>query len=245
MKQKNFTFPDVEKVKSEIVAVGIKLSPSRILQAYRSGIFPWFEEDNCILWWAPNKRMVIKPEDVKISHSLVQTLKKKNYSIKIDENFADVVQHCATIARKNQSGSWITESIKKNYNRLHQMGYAHSVEVHQAGKLVSGLYGLALGKIFCGESMFSLDNSSKIAFIFLSVLLKKQKYHWIDCQVYTSHMKSLGAKLVSKKKFQKILHKALEYPDDRKNWSVYADQNLIEKMLIKKNKIKKIDRTNE
>ena len=100
MRQKNFSFPDVEKVKNEIVAVGIKLSPSRILQAYRSGIFPWFEEDNCILWWAPNKRMIIKPEDVKISQSLVQTLKKKNYSIKIDENFADVVQHCATIARK-------------------------------------------------------------------------------------------------------------------------------------------------
>ena len=107
------------------------------------------------------------------------------------------------------------------------------------------MFAQGIGKIFCGESMFSLDNSSKIAFIFLSVLLKKQKYHWIDCQVYTSHMKSLGAKLVSKKKFQKILHKALEYPDDRKNWSVYADQNLIELMLIKKEQNKKIDRTNE
>ncbi len=227
MEQKDFIFPDVEKIKTEIVAVGGSLSPRRILQAYRSGIFPWFEDDNCVLWWAPNKRMVVRPENVKISASLLRTLKKENYSVKIDENFSDVIQYCTTVNRKNQTGSWITAGMKKAYNKLHQMGYAHSVEIHQAGKLVSGLYGLAIGKIFCGESMFSLENSSKIAFIFLSLLLKKQKYHWIDCQVYTSHMESLGAKLISKKNFQKDLRKALEYPDDRKNWSVYANQNLI------------------
>ena len=234
MKQKNFIFPDVEKINNEIVAVGGDLSPDRILQAYRSGIFPWFEEDSCVLWWAPKKRMVIKPKDIKISTSLLRALKKRNYSVKIDENFSDVIQHCSTVIRKHQSGSWITEGMKKAYKKLHQMGYAHSIEIYQAKKLVSGLYGLAIGKIFCGESMFSLDSSSKIAFVFLSLLLEKQKYHWIDCQVYTSHMESMGAKLISKKKFQNDLRKALEYPDDRKNWSVYANQDLIAEALALK-----------
>ena len=204
MKQKDFTFPDVEKIKREIVTVGGCLSPHRILQAYRSGIFPWFEDDNYILWWAPNKRMVVRPENVKISTSLLRALKKRNYSVKIDENFSDVIQHCSTVIRKHQSGSWITADMKKAYKKLHQMGYAHSIEIYQAKKLVSGLYGLAIGKIFCGESMFSLDNSSKIAFVFLALLLKKQKYHLIDCQIYTAHMESLGAKLISKKKFKRI-----------------------------------------
>ena len=165
MKQKDFTFPDVEKIKREIVTVGGCLSPHRILQAYRSGIFPWFEDDNYILWWAPNKRMVVRPENVKISTSLLRALKKRNYSVKIDENFSDVIQHCSTVIRKHQSGSWITADMKKAYKKLHQMGYAHSIEIYQAKKLVSGLYGLAIGKIFCGESLtgitYSLDASGR------------------------------------------------------------------------------------
>ena len=195
MKQKDFTFPDVEKIKREIVTVGGCLSPHRILQAYRSGIFPWFEDDNYILWWAPNKRMVVRPENVKISTSLLRALKKRNYSVKIDENFSDVIQHCSTVIRKHQSGSWITADMKKAYKKLHQMGYAHSIEIYQAKKLVSGLYGLAIGKIFCGESMFSLDNSSKIAFVFLALFVETNNLLWIASQ------KTL---LESFEKFQRI-----------------------------------------
>ena len=194
-----------------LLAVGGDLSRDRILLAYSMGIFPWYSDSSPILWWSPDPRLVLIPAELKVSRSLRQVIKKGVFSVTMDTTFERVIRNCAEVNRRGQQGTWITEEMIGAYIRLHCAGYAHSVESWDSGELVGGLYGIALGKVFFGESMFAIkSNASKVAFITLVQYLKKLSFSFIDCQVTTEHLKSLGAKEVSRKKFLQMLKKALE-----------------------------------
>ena len=201
-------FPSVENANAEgLLAVGGDLSPERLMLAYKSGIFPWFNEGSLILWWSPDPRMVLFPERIKISKSMRKILKNNQFSLTKNSCFEAVVDQCALAKRVGQEGTWITKEMKEAYLKLHEMGYAKSYEVWQEGKMVGGLYGIDLGYIFCGESMFSLvSNASKFAFIQLAKELHQKNYGLIDCQLYTKHLESLGAEEISRTEFIKILN---------------------------------------
>jgi leucyl/phenylalanyl-tRNA--protein transferase len=200
-------FPDVEKADDDgLLAVGGDLSPERLLLAYKNGIFPWFNEDSMILWWSPDPRMVLFPNKIKISKSMAQVIKSNKFRITWNTQFEEVVNACSAIKRKGQAGTWITTEMKSAYLKLHQMGIAKSIEVWENDNLVGGLYGIDLGNVFCGESMFSRkSNASKFAFISLAKELQQKEYKLIDCQVYTAHLESLGAEEIPRKQFIKIL----------------------------------------
>lgn len=188
-----------------LLAFGGKLNAHWLLTAYRSGIFPWFNPDEPILWWSPNPRMVVKPADVKIHRSLKKTLRKDIFTLTIDHAFEQVINECAG-ARSYTNLTWITDDIKAAYTELHQKGYAHSVEAWYNGQLVGGLYGVSIGKVFCGESMFShMNDASKVAFVYLSTQLQTWQYRLIDCQVYTEHLASLGANEIGRSEFMDYL----------------------------------------
>lgn len=201
-------FPDVELALAEpdgLLAVGGDLSPDRLLSAYSQGIFPWFSGNQPILWWSPNPRAVLFPEDLKISRSLRKRIRKQEYSLSLDEAFEEVVRQCAA-PRKDQDGTWITDEMRHAYGRLHEQGYAHSVEVWHQGDLVGGLYGIALGKVFFGESMFSRrSDASKLAFAYLVRQLQLWGYPLIDCQVSSAHLHSLGAVNIDRSEFRRQL----------------------------------------
>ena len=189
-----------------IVAIGGDLDPKRILNAYKQGIFPWFESDDYLVWWSPDPRMVLFPEKLRISKSTKKVLKDANFKVTFNHSFDEVVDCCAKVKRFGQNGTWITEGLKKAYNLLHKEGHAFSVEVWKDFELVGGLYGIDLGDIFCGESMFSKENNaSKIGFIHLIKELSKNGYKLIDCQVPSAHMKSLGAEEISRQQFLNFL----------------------------------------
>ena len=189
-----------------IVAWGGDLNPARIIRAYQSGIFPWYAKDEPILWWSPNPRLIMELDDFKISKSLKKSLKK--FSYKFNANFSLVMQNCASKRRKGQNGTWIQKDVVQAYEALHSMGVAHSIESYLDGKLVGGLYGLSIGKVFCGESMFANESdASKSAYAVLIKHLKKWGYDFIDCQVPTKHLKSLGAKEVTRDYFINRLEK--------------------------------------
>ena len=200
-------FPSPEQASAEgIVAVGGDLQPERVMLAYRKGIFPWFESDDFLLWWSPDPRMVLFPDQLKISKSMRTVLRKKQFEVTFNKAFDQVVEACAKVKRFGQNGTWITPGLMQVYSTLHTQGYAHSVEVWEEGSLVGGLYGIDLGTIFCGESMFSKSsNASKVALIFLVKELKKNKYELIDCQVPTQHLASMGAEPISRTKFLSFL----------------------------------------
>ena len=200
-------FPSPEQASAEgIVAVGGDLKPERVMLAYRKGIFPWFESDDFLLWWSPDPRMVLFPDRLKISKSMRTVLRKKQFEVTFNKAFDQVVEACAKVKRFGQNGTWITPGLMEVYSTLHIQGYAHSVEVWEEGSLVGGLYGIDLGTIFCGESMFSKSsNASKVALIFLVKELKKNKYELIDCQVPTQHLASMGAESISRTKFLSFL----------------------------------------
>ncbi|MDL5511009.1 leucyl/phenylalanyl-tRNA--protein transferase [Arenibacter sp. M-2] len=200
-------FPDVENADDDgLLAVGGDLSPERLLLAYRNGIFPWFNEDSMILWWSPDPRMVLFPNEIRISKSMRQVIKSNRFTISWNTQFEKVIDSCSAIKRKGQEGTWITPEMKSAYLRLYQMGIAKSMEVWENDLLVGGLYGIDLGNVFCGESMFSkTSNASKYAFICLAKELQQKEYRLIDCQVYTTHLESLGAKEIPRKQFIKIL----------------------------------------
>ncbi len=198
-------FPDVSKATSEgLLAVGGDLSTERLLHAYANGIFPWFEDEEPILWWSPDPRFVLFPNDLKVSKSMSQLLKKDSFKVTINKAFESVIEQCAITKREGQKGTWITEDMKEAYTKLHHLGYAKSVEVWQNKELVGGLYGVDLGNnIFCGESMFAkVSNASKIGFVHF---IQKSNYNLIDCQIYTKHLESLGAKHISRDEFLKFL----------------------------------------
>ena len=196
-------FPSPEQASDEgIVAVGGDLKPERVMLAYRKGIFPWFESDDFLLWWSPDPRMVLFPDQVKISKSMRAVLRKKQFEVTFNKSFDDVVEACAKVKRFGQNGTWITPGLMEVYSTLHTQGHAHSVEVWEEGVLVGGLYGIDLGTVFCGESMFSkANNASKVALISLAKELKKNKYELIDCQVPTQHLASMGAESIPRSEF--------------------------------------------
>ncbi|MBX3615634.1 leucyl/phenylalanyl-tRNA--protein transferase [Nitrosomonas sp.] len=202
------SFPPLEKALDEpngLLAVGGDLSPQRLIEAYRKGIFPWFNENEPIFWWSPNPRMVLFPQELKISRSLRKTLHKNCYQVRTDTAFNQVMHACAA-PRKGQSGTWIHPEMIAAYTALHDMGLAHSVETWIDDELVGGLYGIALGKVFFGESMFSrLTDASKIAFVHLVKQLQYWEFGLIDCQVKTHHLASLGAREISRLNFSQHL----------------------------------------
>lgn len=200
-------FPPISTTSPEgIIAFGGDLSVERLTCAYKQGIFPWFEDDSLIIWWTPDPRMVLFPENLKISNSMKQVLKSNRFKVTFNQNFTDVITSCSEIKRKGQNSSWITNEMINSYTKLFDMGLAKSVEVWENNNLVGGLYGVDLGNVFCGESMFSkVSNSSKFAFIKLVQKLQKENYKLIDCQVYTRHLESLGAEEIPREEFLKIL----------------------------------------
>ena len=204
---KELYFPPVEETSPEgILAVGGDLSPERLMLAYKSGIFPWFEDDEPILWWSPEERMVLFFEDLKVSKSMRNILKKGEFKVTFNKDFKAVINNCQSIKREGQNGTWITEDMIAAYCKLHELGFAKSVEVWQNEELVGGLYGVDLGDVFCGESMFSkVSNASKVAFITLAQKLEKANYKLIDCQVHNNHLESLGCVEIERDEFIAIL----------------------------------------
>ncbi|HAI77047.1 MAG TPA: leucyl/phenylalanyl-tRNA--protein transferase [Microscillaceae bacterium] len=196
-------FPDLEHADSDgLLAIGGDLKPERILLAYTSGIFPWYNEDQPILWWSPNPRFVLFPEKIKVSKSMRQVLRKGIFKVTFDTDFEGVITACQQVKREGQQGTWITQEMLQAYLRLHHLGWAHSVEVWHQGELCGGLYGLSIGKCFFGESMFSRQsNASKAGFVTLVNELQKADFQLIDCQVHTEHLESLGAELIPRKQF--------------------------------------------
>ena len=201
-------FPDPAMAESEpdgLLAVGGDLHPRRLIGAYRQGIFPWYNPGQPILWWSPDPRMVLFPGRLHVSRSLRKVLRRQRFRITFDQDFAGVIRRCAA-PRPGQSGTWITPEMERAYQRLHEMGVAHSVEAWQAGELVGGLYGLAQGRVFFGESMFSfVSNASKAAFATLVECLQTLDWALIDCQVHTDHLASLGAEPIPRARFLELL----------------------------------------
>ena len=200
-----------------LLAAGGDLSPARIISAYKHGIFPWYSDDQPILWWSPNPRCVIKPEHAYSSKSLKKHIRKSKPKLSFDLAFEEVILHCARIGSKE--GTWITEEMELAYIELHKQGVAHSVEVWENGELTGGLYGLAIGRCFFGESMFSLKpNSSKVAFVSLCKQLHAWKYDLIDCQIENPHLLSLGAKCIDREDFLTILKDNIDKPPLQHEW---------------------------
>ncbi|MBT8295974.1 MAG: leucyl/phenylalanyl-tRNA--protein transferase [Gramella sp.] len=203
--QPDENFPPVTYADEEgLLAVGRDLSPARLKEAYDQGIFPWYNEDQPVLWWSPDPRMVLFPENLKISKSMRPYLNQNKFQVTFNQEFEMVIENCGKVDRKGQDGTWITPEIKENYLQLHHEGIAHSVEVWDKDNLVGGLYGIYLKEkhVFCGESMFAkANNASKFGFIRLVQKLEKEGVELIDCQIYTSHLESLGAEEIPRAEF--------------------------------------------
>jgi leucyl/phenylalanyl-tRNA--protein transferase len=199
-------FPPVEEAMEDgLLAIGGDLTRERLLLAYRQGIFPWFEGD-IPLWWSPDPRFVLFPHELKVSKSMQVLLRKNSFRFTINTAFEQVIHHCKSVNRRGQDGTWITDEVEQAYITLHREGYAHSAEVWQNGQLAGGLYGIRMGQLFFGESMFSLvSNASKYAFICYVQQLVREQVQLIDCQVYTAHLESLGARMISRNEFLRLL----------------------------------------
>ncbi|TXE19430.1 leucyl/phenylalanyl-tRNA--protein transferase [Psychroserpens burtonensis] len=198
-------FPPISQASKEgILAIGGDLCPERLMLAYKSGIFPWFDNEEPLIWWSPDPRFVLFPEQLKVSKSMKQVLRNSDFEITINKDFESVINECSRIKRDGQAGTWITKSMTEAYIKLHELGYAKSVEVWLDHQLVGGLYGIDVNNgVFCGESMFSLvSNASKVGFI---TFIQNSNYKLIDCQVYTSHLESLGAQDISREEFLEYL----------------------------------------
>lgn len=192
-----------------LLAVGGDLSMERLLLAYKSGIFPWYEGEH-ILWWCPDPRFVLFPQEVKVSKSMKAVIKKQQFEFRTNTAFEQVIHHCKTTRRNAQDGTWITDEVERSYTGLFRKGYARSAEAWMDGKLAGGLYGIRIGKVFFGESMFShQSNASKFAFISYVMQLIQEGVELIDCQVYTEHLESMGARMIPRAEFIKKLHSLL------------------------------------
>lgn len=217
----NQAFPTLDQALEEpngLIAVGGCLSPQRIINAYRHGIFPWFNPDEPILWWSPNPRLVLFPDKLKVSRSLNKTLRKQLFEIRLDSAFLSVIQACAE-PRPEQAGTWISNEMKQAYLQLHYLGIAHSVEAWQDGELVGGLYGISLGQVFFGESMFHRKtDASKVVFVHLVKQLTNWGYRLIDCQVKSEHLVSLGAEEISRDEFANLLNHYCDQQADAQAW---------------------------
>ena len=204
---KELVFPPVEMASTEgILAFGGDLQPQRLILAYQSGIFPWYNEGEPIIWYSPDERMVLFPEELYISKSMRRLMVKNEFTLSWNKAFEQVIDQCQKSPRKDQLGTWITEDMKQAYIKLYKMGFAKSIEVWHEDELIGGLYGIDLGHVFCGESMFSkVSNASKLAFIHLVQELQKKNYKLIDCQVYNEHLESLGAREIPRSEFMEFL----------------------------------------
>lgn len=216
-------FPHPSQASDEgIVAWGGDLSPSRIVRAYQEGIFPWYSKQDPILWWSPDPRLIMELDDFKLTRSLRKSLKKFTYGI--DTAFGEVIRSCASIRRDAQEGTWILPEMIEAYETLHSLGVAHSIESYYEGELVGGLYGVAIGGVFCGESMFAKkSDASKAAYYMLIKHLKKWEYDFVDCQVPTPHLKSLGAKEIPREKFLQRLYE-VRFEQKQHRWEI--DNNI-------------------
>ncbi|MCB1858708.1 MAG: leucyl/phenylalanyl-tRNA--protein transferase [Gammaproteobacteria bacterium] len=197
-------FPPVERAESEpngLLAIGGDLSLNRLLNAYRAGIFPWYSVDQPILWWSPDPRLVLFPKRIRVSRSLKKAMKRQPFEVSFDNSFSRVISACSE-PRLGQEGTWITTEMKSAYTELHRQGFGHSVEVWLEGRLVGGLYGVAIGQVFYGESMFSrVPNASKVALVHLARFLSDAEFRLIDCQVHTDHLVSMGAEPLDRESF--------------------------------------------
>ncbi|WP_411564596.1 leucyl/phenylalanyl-tRNA--protein transferase [Pseudomonas shirazensis] len=211
----SLTFPPLTKALQEpngLLAAGGDLSPERLVQAYRHGCFPWFQDGQPILWWSPDPRTVLFPDELHVSRSLAKLIRQQRYQVSFDTDFETVIAACAA-PRDYADGTWITDPMRAAYCELHRRGFAHSVEVRESGELVGGLYGLAMGRLFFGESMFSrADNASKVGFVTLVEHLRAAGFVLIDCQMPTNHLHSLGARAISRESFAEHLARHLDQP---------------------------------
>ncbi|MFC2109393.1 leucyl/phenylalanyl-tRNA--protein transferase [Bacteroidota bacterium] len=212
LSENNKNFPDIKNANEDgVLALGGDLSSERLINAYSNGIFPWYSEGEPIIWYSPDPRMVLFFEELKISKSMRKILRNQVFTVTFNQAFEEVIYQCKSIERGDGLGTWITDDMQKAYIELHKKGMAKSVEVWQGSELVGGLYGVDLGTVFCGESMFSIkSNASKVAFISLAQKLQKENYKFIDCQVYNDHLASLGAEEIPRAVFLKLLGAKME-----------------------------------
>lgn len=214
------SFPPVEGAEDGVVAVGGDLSPERLLLAYSKGIFPWFGENDPIIWHSPEERFIMLLDKLHISKSMRRVLNSNKFKITFDTDFIYIIQQCAQVKRKGEDSTWITSEMIDAYKKLHDLGYAHSIEVWQDDRIVGGLYGVSLGKCFFAESMFhTATNASKFAVIKLIELLKQKDFHFLDAQVYTDHVATLGAKEIPRQTFLQLLQEGLQHESWIGKWS--------------------------
>lgn len=232
----NITFPPPHFARKDgLLAIGGDLSRERLLLAYRKGIFPWYSNGEPILWWSPDPRLVLYPEELRISRSLKKTIRKDRFLITMDQAFFRVIKSCAETRLNKEQPTWIVPEMINAYRQLHESGFAHSVEAWHEGKLAGGLYGLALGKCFSGESMFTrVTDASKVAFVYLVTFLKYAGFQMIDCQVKTSHLMSFGAREIPRKNFLQQLEKTLDIYQTHGKWSLNAA--LIRELIMEEKK---------
>jgi len=214
-------FPDPNLADDEgLVAVGGNLSVEFLLAAYQQGLFPWYNEGDPILWWSPNPRMVLFPSEFRYSKSLGQVIRRKRFTMKVDTNFETVIRQCSSVKRKGQKGTWITNDMINAYIKLYSEGYAHSVETYLNNTLVGGLYGVSLGKVFFGESMFFIEpDASKVALYYLVRIVNGMDFTFIDVQQSTAHLRSMGARNVDRAEFIEMLGSALQSPTRKGKWN--------------------------
>jgi leucyl/phenylalanyl-tRNA--protein transferase len=217
-------FPPIDLTSGNgILAVGGDLLPQRLIAAYSEGIFPWYSEGEPIIWWSPDPRFILFLNELRVSRSMMKVLRRGTFRITYDQKFREVVLSCQGLRRK-QKGTWITDDMLEAYCKLHELGIAHSAEAWHEGQLVGGIYGVSLGRCFFGESMFSImSNASKAALINLVHKLEELKFAFLDCQVYTAHMESLGARFISRGKFMGLLKSGLEHETMQGNWGVMPE----------------------
>lgn len=222
LSRESLHFPPLDTALQEpngLLAAGGDLSPARLVEAYRHGCFPWYQDGQPILWWSPDPRTVLFPEELHVSRSLAKAVRRQTFEITFDRDFIGVIRGCAA-PRDYTDGTWITSPMQSAYIELHRQGFAHSVEAWRDGELVGGLYGLAMGRLFFGESMFSrADNASKVAFVTLVTKLRDWGFSLIDCQMPTEHLHSFGARPITRRVFADYLEKGLDDPTDA-NWSI-------------------------
>jgi leucyl/phenylalanyl-tRNA--protein transferase len=221
---REIAFPDPSRAEPDgLLAVGGDLSPERLLAAYAEGIFPWYDERSPILWWSPDPRLVLYPEELHVSRRLARTVRQDRFRVTSDAAFADVIRRCAAHARPGQRGTWITDEMIEAYVALHRLGFAHSFESWDGDALAGGLYGVSLGAAFFGESMFADRNdASKVAFVRAVEWLRERGIRIVDCQVRTDHLVSLGAREVPREEFLERLAAALDAPTLRGRWEIRA-----------------------
>ena len=216
-----YIFPDIEMATEEgLLAIGGDLEPETLINAYSHGIFPWFTDNDPIMWWSLTPRLILYPKEIHISKSLYRIIQSKRFYVTFDTQFTQVIQHCATVQREEGNETWITKDMIEAYIKLHELGFAHSVEVWQKKILVGGLYGVSLGKAFFGESMFhTISDASKVALVTLSQKLQEWDFHFIDAQMVTSHLVRMGAIEMPRNEFKTILQRTMEFSTRKGAWS--------------------------